>query len=324
MSNYSEEVYLAGMASFRGNLRIVSACRAQLAHLSACGVPDGTVMHSEPVRRHTLKDGTVRVYQYTNELLHIGGEIFHVSRKRRYPEGRFLRDPNDPHNPDCHLLLLERLLLRMRLKGELKLALSEAKRDCKHLNASRGRKIKRICFEEELAAFYGDFQQSDEYRHLIAKIERQIGIERGPIIDTPELELKYCSFSNEIYSDYDERVRSKNELIVAKCARECGISYETEPFYPGTTKRADFVLHLGGRDVYLEILGWMHDGDYRARFEEKRLIAKQHRIPLAAIDMTDYPDASGRPVTRLYYDKLKRILHKLSMGLLPKGIAHAY
>lgn len=176
----------------------------------------------------------------------------------------------------------------------------------------------RIDFEQAAAAFYEDFLQSDECRHLIAELERQAGI------DTRELEQKYCSFTNEIYSDCDERVRSKNELIVAKCARECGISYEMEPFYPGTAFRADFLLHLNGRAVYLEILGRMHDGSYRDRFQKKRKLAEQHEIPFAAIDMTDYPDKKGNTVTKLHYDKLKRILQKLSLGLLPKGVVYAY
>lgn len=324
MGIYKEKNYYEGVQELRQNLWKVARSRAQLDYLDRSGVPDGSVVYSEPKKVYITKSGEECLYQYTNEILYIKGSRFYVKKKHPYPAVVPPSVANDPLNPDGHLALRDRLRLRMQCKGSLKAAAASAKESCKHVNANKSKDQKRISYAQALEEATADFRRSAEYEHVIGEMERQLGNEYGRIIETAADELRYCSFSNEIYSSSDERVRSKNELITAKCMQECGLSYEVEPFYPGTTKRADFVLHTGGTDIYMEILGRMDSEAYRQNFLEKKALAEKHRIPFVAVDMTDYPDASGRPVTRLYYDKLRRIMQKLSTGKLPGTIVRAY
>ena len=138
------------------------------------------------------------------------------------------------------------------------------------------------------------------------------------------VELRYCSFSNEIYNDSGERVRSKNELIATQCAHACGLSYELEPFYPESSKRADLLIYQGTQKIYLEILGRMDDPAYCSKFMEKQELARAHHLPFVAINMTDYRDGTGKIQTRLYYDKLKRIFQRISLGILPSNVVTPY
>ena len=329
MGVYDEELYFQELSELRADLRQIAVRTAQLAYLDEHGVPDGSVIFSNTVRRHTLKSGEVRPYSYTNAFLYIEGKKYYINKKRDYPDGQELNHRGkplyDPEDADTHLLLSQRLLLRRRAKKALRDLTKSAKNHCDAMNGMKSKEMPRIRYEDIFAESYADFLESSAYIEVLAALDKPLGIEYGPIAETAAEELKYCRFSNEIYSSSGERVRSKNELIAIDCARACGLSYQLEPFYPGGKgKRADLLIHQGGREIYVEILGCMDDPGYRSRFREKAALARKNRLPLVAIDMTDYHDSSGKFRTHLDCAKLKRIFQRISLGFLPKGVVTPY
>lgn len=329
MSVYDEELYFQELSELRADLRQIAVRTAQLTYLDEHGVPDGSVIFSNTVRRHTLKSGEVKPYSYTNAFLYIEGKKYYINKKRDYPGGAELKHRGaelyDPEDADTHLLLSQRLLLRRRAKKALRDLTKSAKNHCDAMNGMKSKEMPRIRYEDIFAESYADFLESSAYIEVLAALEKPLGIEYGPIAETAAEELKYCRFSNEIYSSSGERVRSKNELIAIDCARACGLSYQLEPFYPGGKgKRADLLIHQGRREIYVEILGCMDDPGYRSRFREKAALARKNRLPLVAIDMTDYHDANGKFRTHLDCAKLKRIFQRISLGILPKSVVTPY
>ena len=297
---YDEDAYYNELQLFHSDLKNIAVCTAQLEYFTLKGIPEGTVMYSHPVKKYRNKNGEEIHYQYTNEILNVGHQRHYVSKKHKYPSGDALsrqtteRPQLDPENPDDHKILCFYLKLRTQIIRQMKYYTDSAKYHSNSLNANKSKKLARIHFNDSLLQSNKDFRDSSDYYFVLAELEKHVGTEYARIIETPQDELKYCSFSNEIYSDRDERLRSKNELIVAKCANECGLNYQLEPNYPNSNRRADMLIYSGDREIYLEILGRMNDSNYKNIYLEKREIARVHKLTFAAIDMTDYPDKSGK------------------------------
>ena len=135
--------------------------------------------------------------------------------------------------------------------------------------------------------------------------------------------LKYC-FDNSIINDCGEQVRSKNEVIALRCAHDCGLSYELEPYYPGTFWRADLLLHARGKNIYVEIAGSRDDPEYEKNLKNKIEFAKELGIMLVVIDMTAYPDKKGKNIMRMNYQTLCRIFMYIQLGILKQGIVLPY
>lgn len=313
---FREDVYFDELQKFYADLRQAALAAAVLAHLDLRHVPRGTVIYSSPVKKYTAKDGSVTEYQYTNPFLYINCKKYYVSKKHPYPSGLQGRDLNNPDDPDNHLILMERLKLRMDAKAALKFYTCSARSRCRFLNAVKSKQIPRILFKRALAEASSDFSASDEHTRLAAALDHLLGC-------GPDARLS-AQFRSEIFNDCGERQFSKNEVIAARCIHDCGISYDLEPAYPGSPWRADFRLHAGGRSTWLEIAGLRADPAYEDRLRQKRRLAQKLGIPLVVIDMTDYPDENGRPRTRLDYGKLRRILLKISLGALPDAIVTPY
>lgn len=313
---YKEDVYFGELRQFYAELKKIAAAAAVQEHLDLRGVPRGSVVFSSPIKRYTAKDGSVTEYQYTNSFLYISGRKHYISKKYPYPSdcgGHSRNDVNDERN---YLVLQERLKLRMEAKAEQKHYGRSARLRCNFLNANKDRKLPRILYKKALAQAEADFRASEEHTRLSAAIDRLL--ERGPMPRQEDSRL------SEIYNDLGERQYSKNEVIAARCLRDCGFCCDLEPPYPGSAWRADFKLHTGGSAVWLEIAGMRRDPAYEERLQKKRSFAACHGLPLVVIDMTDYPDAAGRPRTRLHYDKLQRILQNIRLGILPREIVTPY
>ena len=313
---YNEDVYFDELRKFYADLKRIAVASAVLSGLDLRGVPRGSVMFSSPVKRYTAKDGSVTEYQYTNPFLYIEGKKYYISKKHPYPSKRSGRNLNDWKNPDNYLVLQERLKLRMEAKSDLKYYRKSARFRCNFLNANKSRKLPRIVYKRAEAEALADFYASEEHAHLTAVIDRLL--EKGPRNKQGD------SFISEIYNELGERQYSKNEVIAARSLRDCGFSCDLEPSYPGSSWRADFRLHVGGRAIWLEIAGMRKDPLYEDRLQQKRLFAAKLGLPLVVIDMTDYPDPSGKPRTRLYYDKLRHIFQRIRLGLLPEEIVTPY
>ena len=170
-----------------------------------------------------------------------------------------------------------------------------------------------------MAEVWEAYRRSEEYAGLNAELNGRPARRHTE----PEKERRY-PYQNEIYGGCGERVRSKNELIAAWCARESGLSYTLEPFYPGSNLCADFGLLAGGKEILVEIGGMRTKPEYEARLKEKRELAKRHGRSLVIIDRTDYPDQSGLPQTRLHVRKLRQILQRIRLGTLREGIVTPY
>ena len=317
---YREEAYLEKLELLLRTAKELAACRAQLEALDKRGVPEGSVIFSRPVKHYRRKNGEETVYRYTCEYLYIKGKKYYVSKKHRYPDRpRPGVDENDPENPDNRRLLATRLELRTEIRRKLRERKKLVTLYCGVLNAMKPRRLPRLEPEAVLAEVWEAYRRSEEYAGLNAELNGRPARRHTE----PEKERRY-PYQNEIYGGCGERVRSKNELIAAWCARESGLSYTLEPFYPGSNLCADFGLLAGGKEILVEIGGMRTKPEYEARLKEKRELAKRHERSLVIIDMTDYPDQSGLPQTRLHVRKLRQILQRIRLGTLREGIVTPY
>ena len=313
---FDEAVYFGELGRLHAELHRAARCRALLDCLAARGVPAGSVIYSRTVRRH--RD---RTYSYTNEFLYIAGCKFYISKKYPYPPAAvLLRRPDaglsDPADPDVRLLLRDRLRLRGEYLADLKHLTRAAKRRCAFLNANKSRSLPRIDFDDAFDQACADLRASAEWQQISDEVDRRLAA-----LSAAD---NASSFSNEIFNENGERLRSKNEYIVTSCARSCGFSLEIEPPYPGTPWRADLKLRARGHEYLVEIAGRRDDPAYERRLQEKQTLARRLGLSLITIDMTDYPDSSGQCRTRLYGDKLRRFFQKLCAGIEPEGIVTPY
>lgn len=316
---YREEAYLEKLELLLRTAKELAACRAQLEALDRRGVPEGSVVFSRPVKRYRRKNGEETVYRYTCEYLYIKGKKYYVSKKHRYPKRpRPGTDENDPENPDNRRLLARWLELRTEIRRKVRERKKLVTLYCGVLNAMKPRRLARLEPAAVLEEAWEAYRRSEEYAGLSAELDGS----RARRHSEPE-EGRY-PYQNEIYGGCGERVRSKNELIAAWCARESGLSYTLEPFYPGSNLCADFGLLAGGKEILVEIGGMRTKPEYEARLKEKRELAKRHGRSLVIIDMTDYPDRSGLPQTRLHVRKLRQILQRIRLGTLREGIVTLY
>lgn len=321
---YDEETYLEKLRLLSLDLKALAVCRVRSEHLDALGVPDGSVVFSRPRKRYRARSGEETVYQYTNEYLYIGHRKYYISKTYPYPEKpAYGTDVNDPKKPENRRILRERLELRMEIRSELKQHGKLARMRLESLNAMKSKKLARLRYETAAEEAYQELLASDEYTQILAELDKLLGTEYGRIADTKREEQR-SSFRNEIYNERGERLRSKNELIAAWCAHDCGLSYTLEPFYPESELRADLCLLCGGKEVYVEICGMRTKAKYEERLQEKQALAQKHGLPLVVIDMTAYPDGRGEPQTRLRFDRLRRILQRIRLGLLTGGIVTPY
>lgn len=136
-------------------------------------------------------------------------------------------------------------------------------------------------------------------------------------------DLKY-SFDSSIINDCGEQLRSKNEVITTRCAHDCGLCYELEPYYPNSFMRADLLLKVHGRNIFVEIAGSRDKPDYEARLKEKIEHAQLNNINLVIIDMTAYPDTNGKTHMRMNYSTICRIFMYIQLGMLKNGIVWPY
>ena len=316
---YREEAYLEKLELLLRTAKELAACRAQLEALDRRGVPEGSVVFSRPVKRYRRKNGEETVYRYTCEYLYIKGKKYYVSKKHRYPKRpRPGTDENDPENPDNRRLLARWLELRTEIRRKVRERKKLVTLYCGVLNAMKPRRLARLEPAAVLEEAWEAYKRSEEYAGLSAELDGS----RARRHSEPE-EGRY-PYQNEIYGGCGERVRSKNELIAAWCARESGLSYTLEPFYPGSNLCADFGLLAGEKEILVEIGGMRTKPEYEARLKEKRELAKRHGRSLVIIDMTDYPDRSGLPQTRLHVRKLRQILQRIRLGTLREGIVTPY
>ena len=132
------------------------------------------------------------------------------------------------------------------------------------------------------------------------------------------------TFSNYIVNECGEQVRSKNEIIAIRCARDCGLCYELEPYYPGSSLRADMLIRANGAKIFIEIAGYRDLESYEERLKEKIAYAAEHDIPLVIIDMTAYPDKFGKNCMKMNYTTICRIFMYIQLGVIKEGIFLPY
>jgi len=83
--------------------------------------------------------------------------------------------------------------------------------------------------------------------------------------------------------------RSLAERVVDDWLASRSIAHTLEPTYPGSNKRADWLLADG---TFIEYAGMMGDADYRARMEEKRRLAGAAGVRLVILLPEDLVDLS--------------------------------
>ena len=131
-------------------------------------------------------------------------------------------------------------------------------------------------------------------------------------------------FDNSIINDFGEQVRSKNEVIALRCAHDCGLCYELEPYYPGADMRADIGVRVRGHKIFVEFAGWRDNPKYEERLREKIEYAHEHNLSLVIIDMTAYPGKDGKNCMKMNYIIICRIFLYIQLGLIREGIFLPY
>lgn len=375
---FNDNTYFEYLRDFNYALKQAAKADAILKHLDFRGVPEGSVIFSNPKKRYKTASGIEKEYIYTNAYLYIEGKKYYISKKIQYPQRNDGRDLNNFEDPSTHLFLLARFWMRRMAKALLKLCLGYAKTLSNLLNSIKSRDLARINFNNYKNDFFENFSKSEENQKLAYIIddffdlppEKQLhSLDFRPSVDSKDIEnfavriddierkykkskhfwfklpkkkadenansnrdtklennkknLKYI-FNNAIINDCGEQVRSKNEVIALRCAHDCGLSYELEPFYPGTFFRADLLLHAAGKDVYVEIAGSRDDPEYEKNLENKISLAQELDLSLVIIDMTAYPDKKGKNIMRMNYQTLSRIFMYIQLGILKSGIVLPY
>lgn len=281
-------------------LRELAEYMAKLEYLDELGVPQGKLMFSTCRKQYKRRDGSVSAKKYINLYIYNEGTKTYISRKE---------------NKDgiLQLRLAERTKINIRKKDCEK----SARFTCKVLNSCRGKDDEILDFEALLEAERENFTKSSQYKCVMSYFDGEIRGAAGRYADY-DYENEKPAYKNDIYfSDY-ERFRSKNELITAFCMKDSGISYISEPKYPGVSNySSDFAILTEKGRVYVEIAGMMDEQDYKTRLMQKRKMALASSIPIVIIDMTDYLDESiGRRRTRLRFESLKRILFDIKRGVI--------
>lgn len=393
---FNDNTYFEYLRDFNYALKRAAKADAILKHLDFRGVPEGSVIFSNPKKRYKTASGIEKEYTYTNAYLYIDGKKYYISKKYHYPQRNDGRDLNNFKDPSTHLFLLARFWMRRMAKALLKFSLSYAKTLVNLLNSIKSRELARINFINYKKDFFENFNKSEENQKLAYIIddffdlppEKQLCcLDFRPSVDSKDVEnfavriseieqkykkrktkkhfaatkdshpgkkrkhfwyklhkkktdeilsnnhtddseiykknLKY-SFNNYIINDCGEQVRSKNEVIALKCAHDCGLCYELEPYYPGTFLRADLLLHAAGKDVFVEIAGSRDDSEYEKNLKSKISLAQELGLSLVIIDMTAYPDKNGKNIMRMNYQTLCRIFMYIQLGILKNGIVLPY
>lgn len=321
-----DSAYFDCFTRLRTELHNIAECLIRFEHLDSLGVPNGSLIFCKCRKSYKKKDGTVSKKEYVNSYLYINKRKYYVSQKRRKNMSvDAAGDVNDPNNKAGNIILQGRLAMRMMIDKKRKNHMENARLLWNLTNTYKPRGVFSVDFEDALSVEYEKLKSSDQYNLILADVDRELAITDKASLNTRESSrdprAQRPDFSNEIFLNDYERLRSKNELIAAFCMHDAGLLYLLEPYYPGVSnQRADFKLIVDRderKNVYIEIAGMLSDETYKDKLFLKRDLAVASGIPLVIIDMTDYPDENGRWQTRLYYKKLKKIFCDIQLGLLP-------
>ena len=293
--SYEEYLYIEKLRKLKIVLNKLSENMLKQSYLVSEGICEKKIVYKRTTKNYTKHSGDIKKYSNTNAYLCYGSDR------------KVIKDSD--------------LLAKSELFTEVKIFYNTysdlAKFYCNSLNCMHKRGRKELDFTKLLEASYTEMKASGEYAKILSDLSLGKSETRFNAFNIPS-ELNN-TFNNSIFNEKGERFRSKNEIIASFCLSNCGIYYNIEPFYPRSNIRADLGLFCYNSDLqelYIEIAGMRLNEKYENQLQQKRELARKNRIPLVIIDMTDYPDETGKTQTKFNFIKLSHIFTKLYFGLM--------
>ena len=310
------------LEAYVGQLSILRAERAKMGEY-----PRGTVVTKVTRRVYMSKTKGRREYANFYDNVDVDGKQLHVSKKsvqsseaelrEKYGEGY---DPNDYRIKENLPLIRDKLKYKQYIEESIAEVSKEIKATKDTLNFGKRRKEKEITEEEleKLGKWRAERESAAEERRM--ERMRKTMIARYGTKEQIEKEFEsegqigfYLCDGKIMETLRGESVRSRAELVVADVLSELKIPYMYEYYMQELGVNCDFVIDVGGRRYYMELLGLMDQWEYRERWREKleKYGEKGIRIGknLIVIDLTD----------RKYLDTgwIRQVLYRLAAGSVP-------
>lgn len=315
------------LEAYVGQLHIL---RAEQEKMGDC--PRGTVVTKVTRRVYMSKRKGRREYANFYDNVDVDGKQLHVSKKSAQSSEAELRakygegyDPYDYRIKEN----LPRIRDKLKYKKYIEESIAEVSKEIKAtkdtLNFGKRRKEKEITEEglEKLGKWRAARETASEERRMermrktmIARYGTKEQIEKE-FENEGELTFYLCD-GKIMETRRGESVRSRAELVVADVLSDLKIPYMYEVYMQEIGVSCDFVVAVGGKTYYMELLGLMDQWEYRERWREKLVKYGENGIRigknLIVIDLTD----------RKYLDTgwLREVLYGLAVGKMPSGVIY--
>lgn len=268
-----------------------------LLQIDLSSYPQGSVITKNSHQRRKLKSGAVKYYTYHYENIDIkGGGQFHlpVKMKGKTPAGSLWETRN-------------RILYRNNTENRIRYLDRQIQSLITNVNYCQSSSSAQVTYDSIMALAGQAMRCRSAYEACRKRAQKQLlGSSWQNFFDA----------SKRIVTNLGESVRSKNECLFANKLTELGIPYLYEMIINNEVA-PDFTLFLNDRVIYIELLGMMHDDEYRERLNGKiSKYCKLNILPgknLLLIDMT----------TRIDMRHLENLIMELFSGSIPEYIVPA-
>lgn len=318
------------------NLLLLEKYEGQLIFLreemrNFANYPRGSVVTKVTRRVYQSKTKGLRKYANFYDNIDVDGKQFHVSKRAKPHSQEELRkkygtyDPNDYRIPENLLGIRDKLRYKKYIEDSVRELEKLAKETRERLNFGKRRREKEITREiaRNLGLKYEIGRRSMEScrensmeKTMIARYGTKKQLSTA--FESDAQRLFYLRAGKIIQTTQGDSVRSRAELLVAEILNTLEIPYIYEYYMPEAALSCDFLLQVGGRKYYMEILGMMDRKDYRERWENKLTAYREIGIELGknliVLDLTDrdYLDAGW----------LKTVFCGLAARKLPQGVIY--
>lgn len=294
--------------------------------------PRGSVVTKVTRREYMSKTKGRREYANFYDNVDVDGKQLHVSKKSaqrseaelrlKYGEGY---DPNDYRIKENLPLIRDKLKYKKYIEESMAEVSREIKETRDRLNFGKRRKEKEITEEEleKLGKWRAERESASDARR--AERMRKTMIARYGTKEQVEKEFEsegqmsfYLCDGKIMETRRGESVRSRAELVVADLLSELKIPYMYEFYMQELGVSCDFVIAVGGKTYYMELLGLMDQWEYRERWHEKLVKYGEKGIRigknLIVMDLTE----------RKYLDTgwIRQVLYRLAGGKVPGSMIY--
>ena len=318
------------------NLLLFEKCEGQLMILREemkrfVNYPRGSVVTKATRREYRSKTKGIRKYANFYDNIDIDGKQLHVSKRAKRWRKEELRekygeyDPNDYRIKENLPEIRDKLRYKKYVEESVETLEKQVKEVRERLNFGKRRKEKEITREEAemLGMRYGagekiakGWREKKQRKTLIARYGTKKELEKE-FGSAGEMSFYLCD-GKVMETRRGESMRSRAELLVAEVLNALGIPYIYEYYVREAEASCDFLVYIGGRKYYLEVLGMMDRKEYRERWEEKLESYRTQGIEmgknLIVLDLTE----------REYLDLvwIEEMLSRVAEGKVPSSVIY--